>query len=148
MNLLPVETGRVGLAIAGGLDIDLVTGENTGVFTFVPVTIPLSDAVRFNLNAGWLYERPDDLHWLTWGASVEWTFAKAATLIAEVFGQAGHDVLPASVRNPRFQAGVRFLALDNVDIDVIYGRNITGEDANWITLGLNVRFDARPGTAR
>jgi hypothetical protein len=30
-----------------------------------------------------------------------------------------------------------------LDIDVIYGRNIVGENADWITLGLNVRFDAK-----
>jgi hypothetical protein len=24
---------------------------------------------------------------------------------------------------------------------VIYGRNLTGEQANWITVGLNVRFN-------
>ena len=26
------------------------------------------------------------------------------------------------------------------DIDLIYGRNIAGENANWLTLGLNLRF--------
>ena len=62
--------------------------------------------------------------------------------IAEVFGQVG-DLPPAassSVREPRMQAGLRYTPVDNIDIDLIYGRNITGEDANWITLGLNVRF--------
>jgi hypothetical protein len=29
-----------------------------------------------------------------------------------------------------------------LDFDVIYGRNITGENAHWITVGLNVRFNA------
>ena len=30
--------------------------------------------------------------------------------------------------------------IDTIDFDVIYGRNIGGENANWITLGMNVRF--------
>jgi hypothetical protein len=30
--------------------------------------------------------------------------------------------------------------MDAFDIDFIYGRNLTGENANWGTLGLNVRF--------
>ena len=38
------------------------------------------------------------------------------------------------------QAGLRYTPMENIDIDLIYGRNITGEDANWVTLGLNVRF--------
>jgi hypothetical protein len=30
--------------------------------------------------------------------------------------------------------------VDNLDIDVIYGRNVFGENAHWITLGFNLRF--------
>ena len=30
-----------------------------------------------------------------------------------------------------------------MDFDVIYGRNILGENANWITVGWNVRFPRR-----
>jgi len=29
---------------------------------------------------------------------------------------------------------------DKVDIDVIYGHNITGENTHWLTLGVNWRF--------
>ena len=32
--------------------------------------------------------------------------------------------------------------LFGIDLDLIYGRNIAGENANWITVGLNVRFPA------
>jgi len=28
----------------------------------------------------------------------------------------------------------------SVNIDLIYGRNIAGENANWLTLGVNLRF--------
>jgi len=38
------------------------------------------------------------------------------------------------------QAGVRFSPTDKIDLDLIYGRNVNGENAHWLTLGFNVRF--------
>jgi hypothetical protein len=35
---------------------------------------------------------------------------------------------------------LRVTPVDNVDVDLIYGRNISGENANWFTLGVNARF--------
>ncbi len=35
---------------------------------------------------------------------------------------------------------MRYTPQDNVDIDVIWGHNITGENAHWLTLGINFRF--------
>ena len=40
----------------------------------------------------------------------------------------------------RAQLGLRYTPIESLDIDLIYGRNISGENANWITVGLNVRF--------
>jgi len=62
----------------------------------------------------------------------------------EVFGIAGPQGDPRSQTQPRFQAGLRVTPIETIDFDVIYGRNITGENANWITIGMNVRFPA-PG---
>jgi hypothetical protein len=42
--------------------------------------------------------------------------------------------------NPRFQSGLRFSPTKDIDFDVIYGRNLLGEWANWITVGLTVRI--------
>ena len=114
----------------------------------VPLTFEVSEQLKINLNAGWLHDSVDELNWFTWGAGFEWNFVKPLTLIAEVFSQSGDlpDVefgeppAPNSIREPRVQAGLRYTPVDNIDIDLIYGRNITGEDANWVTLGLNVRF--------
>jgi hypothetical protein len=36
---------------------------------------------------------------------------------------------------------VRFAPNEKFDIDLIWGRNITGKNAQWVTLGLNVHFD-------
>ena len=57
------------------------------------------------------------------------------TLIGEVFGFAGDNK-----NDPRFQLGLRYTPVESFDIDVIYGRNLTGERADWITVGLNVRW--------
>ena len=65
---------------------------------------------------------------------------KPFTLIAEVFGVAGPAGETRGVTHPRFQAGLRITPIDTIDFDIIYGRNILAENANWITLGMNVRF--------
>lgn len=135
-NLLPVVTGRLGAALVGGAVFDLTAGEHTHVFFALPLTYSFNDQFRINLNAGWLWEREQRQSFFTWGAGIEWAFANPVTFIAEVFGLAGHGD-----DDPRFQAGLRFTPRDWFDIDLIYGRNITGEDANWITVGLNIRFD-------
>jgi hypothetical protein len=142
-TLIPLEGNRFGLAISGSTGWDLITGDNVGGTLNIPLTFAVSEQFKVNLNAGWLHESGDDLNWFTWGGGFEWNFVKPLTLIAEVFGQTGADLPPAtpnSVREPRAQAGLRYTPVDNIDIDLIYGRNITGEDANWVTLGLNVRF--------
>lgn len=141
-NLIPLEGNRFGLGLSGSTSWDLVTGDNTGGTINVPLTFEVSEQFKINLNAGWLHETEGHLNWLTWGAGFEWNFVKPVTLIAEVFGQAGNlpDGAPGSTREPRLQAGLRYTPVENIDVDLIYGRNITGEDANWVTLGLNLRF--------
>ena len=43
---------------------------------------------------------------------------------------------------PRFQVGLRWRPIDRFSMDLIVGRNITGENANWITLATSIRFPA------
>jgi hypothetical protein len=144
MTLVKPETGKFGLAIAGGASFNALTGENTGAFFNIPVTYTVSDTFKLNVNAGWLYDRPNALHYATYGAGFEWIPVQDGpiTLIAEVFGLIGERTDPRSIIDPRFQAGIRFTPIKTVDLDLIYGRNIAGENANWITVGLNVRFPA------
>jgi hypothetical protein len=97
----------------------------------VPTTIKLHDQLRVHLNTGVL---ADDHSHLTWGAGIEWQVEKSWSLIAESFGLTGH------LDQPRLQAGLRFAPGNPVDIDIIYGHNVTGESAHWITTGLTVRF--------
>ncbi len=147
-NLIPVEQGKVGLGLFGALAFDLKTGENTDVLVVVPATWQISEQFKINVNGGWLWDRVADRHRLAWGAGFEWNFVKPVTLIAEVFGFAGElpavvegePPPPRSITQPRFQAGLRFTPHEKIDLDLIYGRNIFGENANWFTIGLNVRL--------
>ena len=134
-NLIPIEPSKIGLGLFGGVTLDILTGDVANVFAVVPVSLQVTEQVRVNLNGGWIWEPVTGLNAAIIGAGVDWNFVKPLTLIGEVFAIAG-----SGQSNPRFQLGLRYTPVDNIDIDLIYGRNIFGEDANWITLGLNVRW--------
>jgi len=141
-NILPTAIGRFGVAVAGGAMFDMVSAENTGFFAYVPATLRMSDVVRVNLNAGWLWDRIADQHYFTYAAGVDYRTADNVwTLTAEIFGQLG-IADTASVTQPRAQLGLRWRPVDQISMDVILGRNITGENANWVTLATSIRFPA------
>jgi hypothetical protein len=149
------ESGKFSAALAVDTAFDLLTGRHSEVSAVVPLTYEHSEQFKFNLNAGWSWDRIDDRHFFTWGAGVEFKPLDKITLIAEVFGEIGPrtrelvfedgavfvEVGPRA-KWPAFQAGLRYTPLPAFDIDFIYGRNITGDEANWFTIGVNVRFDA------
>lgn len=147
-NLIPLEKHPFGLGIAGGATWDLITGASTGGYIYVPVTFQLQEKFRVNVNGGWQYDNVARISHATWGIGFEWGFVDKFTLIGEVFGQAG--ALPAvdpgdppsphAIVEPRTQVGLRFTPHDKIDIDLIWGRNITGENAHWGTLGVRLRF--------
>ena len=141
-NLLPTAIGRFGVAVAGGAMFDMVSRENTGFFAYVPATLRMSEVVRVNLNAGWLWDRVADQHYVTYAAGVDYRTADNVwTLTAEIFGQLG-TADTASVTQPRAQVGLRWRPVDQISMDVILGRNITGENANWVTFATAIRFPA------
>ena len=88
-NLIPSATGKLGIGIAGGTLHDLVTGETTGLYGYVPFTYGVTDELKLLVNAGLLHDRVLDQTFFTYGAGFEWNFVKPLTLIAEVFGQIG-----------------------------------------------------------
>jgi len=140
INIIPSGVGAIGVGIAGGFTYNLTDIGTASTAVYIPVTLTPNDKVRINLNLGWLHDRVAHLDWLTWGVGAEFSVTDTVTLIGEVSGQSGHSVRPRSTAWPHVQAGIRVTPRESFDIDVIYGRNITGENRNWITLGLNVRF--------
>lgn len=145
LNLIPSAIGSFGLAVTGAAAYDLITHQNTALFAAVPATLRLSNVVRINLNAGWQWDRAADQHYATYGAGLDWrTPDNVWTLTAEVFGQLGPRQDAIGVTEPRFQIGLRWRPVDEFNIDVIYGRNIAGENANWLTLATVFRFKAGP----
>ena len=130
-KVAPVNMGGVAIAVSGGRLFDVTDGEKSFSFITVPVTLKVHDRFRINLNAGGLWgERAH----FTWGASLEWDVRQSWTLIGEVFGLTGPS------EDPRLQVGLRHSPTKSVDLDLIYGNNITGEHAHWLTAGLTVRF--------
>src|SRR3981189_303728 len=140
-NIVPTGIGKFGFSFYAGGQFDAMTGENLSAFAVVPATYRLSETMRINVNAGWLWDRTVDRHYLTYGLGFDWKFTDVLQLTVEAFGQAGASDIP-SVIQPRFQAGVRYRPNEIFSVDVSYGRNITGENANWITIGTTVRFPA------
>jgi hypothetical protein len=149
-NLVPTGVGKFGLAMYAGASFDALTGDNLTTFAVVPATYRLSETMRINLNGGWLWDRTVDRHYLLYGIGWDWKFTDVLQLTIEAFGQAGQADTP-SVTRPRFQAGVRYRPNEIFSVDLIYGRNITGENANWITLGTTIRFpppESKPARER
>ena len=150
INIIPAEGHAFGLGLSGGTSWNLLNGASTGGFINVPITFALREDFKISVNGGWMYDATTKIGYVTWGAGFEWNFTKALplTLIGEVYGQDGRlapvepDAAPAnnSLREPRTQLGLRYTPKENIDLDVIWGRNITGENANWVTLGVNLRF--------
>lgn len=141
-KLIPTAIGTPGLAISATASFDLTNHENTSIAITAPVTLRLSEVVRINLNGGWMWDRTVDRHYLTYGTGIDWRTAdNIYTLTVEMFGQLGASD-GSSVTWPRFQVGFRYRPIDAYSLDIIYGRNITGENANWITAGTTVRFAA------
>lgn len=139
MNLAPADVGKLGIGASVGAVFDVLTGETQAVFATVPFTFKVTEEFRFHLNGGWLWNPVNDIHFATYGAAFEWEFVKPFTLIGEVFGLIGAAPLQTVIQ-PRVQAGLRYTPIEALDFDVIYGRNVGGENANWVTVGMNVRF--------
>jgi hypothetical protein len=136
-----IESGKVSALFSAAVAYDFTNSEVADVLVNIPVTFQLLENLKLNLNGGWLHNLPGDLHWATWGVSVDWSVNQRFSLIGELFGLVGdRDPDRPHARDPRAQLILRYKPNENLDFDVAYGRNILGENANWITVGVNVRF--------
>jgi hypothetical protein len=139
-NLVPSGIGQFGLAAAAGMSFDLLTGETTGGFAYIPATMRLSNNMRINLNAGWQGDRSLGRDYFLYGLGFDLRSSDNVwTLTGEMFGLAGASDDVGTVR-PRAQIGLRYRPIDRFNIDLIYGRNLTGENVNWLTLATIIRF--------
>jgi hypothetical protein len=59
-------------------------------------------------------------------------FVSLTLRIAERYGQQGAE--------QAWQAGPRFHLGERIDVDVVAGRNLTGERDRWLTTGATLRF--------
>ena len=144
MNFLPTGVGRLGVSGYVNASFDAVTGENLTIAAVIPATYRLSETMRVNFNGGWLWDRTIDQHYFTYGIGFDWKFTNTLQWTIEAFGQAGATDTPSVVR-PRFQTGVRYRPNDIFSVDVIFGHNITGENASWLTIGTTIRFPVEGG---
>jgi hypothetical protein len=133
--LTPIEPGRLGVGLSGAVVYDWNARALNSVVVNVPLSCEPVQDLRLNVNVGWLYDASLSRHFLTTGGGFAWGFTKQWSLLGEVFAVVGQEQA-----NPRVQAGLRYTPIDAVDIDVLYGHNIQGERAHWITLGLNFRI--------
>ena len=150
MNFIPTGIGKLGVSLYAGGSFDVATGQNLTAFAVIPATYRLSETMRINVNGGWLWDRRVDRHYLLYGLGFDWKFTDTLQWTIEAFGQAGASDVPSAVR-PRFQTGVRYRPNEIFSVDVIYGHNITGENANWITIGTTIRFppsESKPARER
>jgi hypothetical protein len=144
INLVPTGIAKLGFSFYAAGSVDALTGEILTTAAVVPATYRLSETMRININGGWLWDRTIDRHYLTYGLGFDWKFTDVLQWTIEAFGQAGVSDTPGVVR-PRFQSGVRYRPNEIFSVDVIYGHNITGESANWITIGTTIRFPVPGG---
>jgi hypothetical protein len=141
MNIVPTAIGSWGVAVTATAAYDLIAKENVGYSVNAPATLRLSNVVRVNLNAGWLRDRISSHDFFTYGAAFDWrTPDNVWTLTGEVFGLVGAADDTRGPVEPRFQLGLRYRPIDIFNIDVIYGRNLAGERADWITIATIIRF--------
>jgi hypothetical protein len=140
-NIVPTGIGSWGFALTAIASYDLLTKEHTALSVTVPATLRVSNTVRINLNAGWQRDRIASHDYFTYGAGFDWrTPDNVWTLTGEVFGMVGAADDTRGPVEPKFQLGIRWRPVDIFNIDVIYGRNLAGERADWITLATIVRF--------
>lgn len=132
LTLRPAESG-LGVALAGSLSYGLDRSRIETAALIAAATVPASDRLRVNLNAGWVWSEAGPGSELFVGAQAEWGVAPGLGLMAEAFtrnhGKAGG------------QAGVRWTTDDGrIDVDLVSGRYVDGATPTSVTLGLTGRW--------
>ena len=132
---IPIGPSGFGLALSGAVVYDPCRHAANGLIFTVPVTFDLSEKLRLNINVGAQYNAEPAVLYATGGVGVSWNFVDQWSIISEVFA-----IMGPGQSNPRAQSGLRYSPTKDIDWDLIYGRNLTGEGANWITVALTIRI--------
>lgn len=143
IKLKESDIGVFGLAVSTFGTFDAATGENTSFTFLVPSTIRLSSQARVNFNLGYMRDRLLQRDFFAYGAGIDIrTQQNNWIATAEVFGYAGNidDTTARSVARPRAQLGLRWRPIDAWSADILYGRNLNGENSHWITFATAYRF--------
>lgn len=143
IKLKDSDVGVFGLAVSTFGTFDAATGNNTSFNFIIPSTVRLSRQARFNINVGYTRDVVMQRDFLAYGAGIDFrTMANNWIITAEVFGYAGNLVEDASrsVVRPRAQLGLRWRPIDAWSADILYGRNLNGENSHWITFATAYRF--------
>ena len=143
-NIVPGgAVGQWSVAVSATAAYDATAREVAGFNLTAPATLRLTENARLNLNAGYLRALHPGRDFFSYGAGVDLrTPDNVWAVTGEVFGvlaKAKEDDARGELK-PRWQLGLRWRPLDEVNVDLIYGRNLLGESSNWITLATTVRF--------
>jgi len=137
---VPINTDKIAISWAFGLLRDVTVNRELAFANF-PVTFKFGTDFRVHTNVGWLHDGRVNVDYATGGVGFDWDFAKRFSLMGEIYLQEGRATAFRTVTEPRTQIGLRHIPIPTVDIDFIYGQNITGRNAHWFTLGLTVRSE-------
>jgi hypothetical protein len=130
----PSDAYSIGAAIEFNGGVNVRTGTLGFATALIPVTIPIDDKVRVNLNAGWSYIAGDRTnHALFYGAQVEAKIGFDLSLMIEAFGR----TRGAS----GIQMGVRFTPNDGpIDFDFLAGSLFDSDSSRFFTVGVTFRW--------
>lgn len=134
-QLVSEEVHPVGIALTGNISTDTRFRGPVTLFGYAAATWNVTDQLMLHGNVGWT-GTPDSAEEsaLTWGARAEAAIVPGRLAFhAEAFG--------TSTAGEGFQIGLRPTNRSgNFDLELIFGRNLSGERNNWVTLGFAVRF--------
>jgi hypothetical protein len=132
LNLRPLESG-VGFALVASTALRVRSGKLEAASLIMPVSVPISEGMTFNLSGGWTYLRGRSRRQAAfYGAQIETRVRGDWSLMAEVFRR-GHDPSGA-------QTGVRWTPHGgHIDFDLVVGHRTDGVNTHSISFGLTLR---------
>ncbi|MCC5980645.1 MAG: hypothetical protein JJU26_02885 [Oceanicaulis sp.] len=131
--LRDIDEHGYGLALSIGSGHAGVIRNADTLYAVVPLSVPVNDRLNLHFNAGVERDLTENETVGVWGMAAQVMATDRLELIGEVFG--------AENDRPGWQAGIRPYVFDgNVALEIVYGRNLDGERADWLTLGLSFEF--------